>query len=82
MKINIIVKDDIAIPVVKANNEGKIGHIICPYCDQKHTHGNTNDLSHRISHCDSKDDKYKMYIVNDFQSYELKRINGYYVDFT
>lgn len=79
MKINVIVKDDIAIPVVNANKKGVI---VCPYCDKEHKHGVTNDLSHRVSHCDDKDDKYKMFIVNENNSYELKKTNGYYVQFT
>lgn len=82
MKINIIVKDGIAIPVVKAKKSGKIGYILCPYCDQKHTHGNTKDFSHRVAHCFPKEDKHKMYIVNESKSYEIFIKNGYYVDFT
>lgn len=83
MIIKIIIKDNEAIPVVKANKRGKIGYILCPYCDHKHTHGNTKDISHRITHC-TELDKFKRFAINKdgTDGFMLDRDNGYYVDFT
>ena len=85
MVIKIIVKNDKAIPVVKATNKGVIGYITCPYCDKKHTHGNTKDISHRVTHCAVEyQDKFERYAINKdgTDGFMLERDNGYYIDFT
>jgi hypothetical protein len=60
--------------IVKAN---KVGKVMCPFCNEYHTHGKAGGNGHRLPHCSSA--KVESIVFIDGESY-LKD-EGYRVEF-
>jgi hypothetical protein len=61
-------------PLLKADKKGRID---CPFCKQKHTHGNGGGNGHRLAHCTA------LLIHNPifFDGKSFKKEDGYFVEF-
>jgi hypothetical protein len=60
--------------ILKAN---KVGKVMCPFCNEYHTHGKAGGDGHRLPDCSS--DKTESLIVIDDELYS--KSEGYHVEF-